>query len=469
MSEHVDSLWEGVCLHLQAKLSKDMFDRWIRVIRPVSWSQDVLTLEVANDFYVWWLAENYIPMIRLAVAASCGRDVRIELVVSADAPKVPDLRPKDSVRNERPAAQAGRSPAVKSVRGAPRFLSPLNPSFTFGNFVVGSSNMFAHTASLSVAKAPGKAYNPLLIYGGPSLGKTHLMHAIGQHIAEMSACAHVCYLSAEAFLNEYIEAMREQKFHEFRSKFRSMDVLLIDDIQFLAGRDRIQEEFFHTFNELHNAHKQIVMTSDRPPAEVPGLEMRLVSRFEWGVITQIEPPDYETRVAILRKKAERFPTPVPDKILLAIAERIQTDVRALEGALNSVASYAALHGRPLGDSEFENLLRHAAARQARQAPSFEQIQKTVADYYDLRMADLTGRRRMASVALPRQVAMYLCRTLTPHSFPAIGESFGRNHATVLHACRLVDRKIKGDAGFRQAVSAIRSRLGVENSPRITCE
>lgn len=464
MSEHVDSLWEGVRLHLQAKLSADMFDRWIRVIRPVSWSQDVLTLGVANDFYVWWLAENYVPMIRLAVAAACGRDARIDLVVLPDAPPLPDLRAKVRDPGARASAEPGRTAAARPSRAAARFLSPLNPSFTFGNFVVGSSNMFAHTASLSVAKTPGKAYNPLLIYGGPSLGKTHLMHAVGHHIAETSARAHVCYLSAESFLNEYIEAMREQKFHEFRSKFRSMDVLLIDDIQFLAGRDRIQEEFFHTFNELHNAHKQIVMTSDRPPAEVPGLEMRLVSRFEWGVITQIETPDYETRVAILRKKAERFPSPVPDKIILAIAERIQTDIRALEGALNSVASYAALHGRPLGDAEFENLLRHAAARQSRQAPSFEQIQKIVADYYDLRLADLTGRRRMASVALPRQVAMYLCRTLTPHSFPSIGESFGRNHATVLHACRLVDRKIKSDAGFRQAVSSIRSRLGVENTP-----
>ena len=461
MSEQMDVLWREVIRHLEARLSKDVFDRWIRVIRPMSWAQDTLTLGVANDFYVWWLAENYVPMIRLAVATACGREARIELVVSPDAPKIPDAR---ALARESSALESVSTPsAAKPARRAARFVSPLNPNFTFGHFVVGSSNMFAHTASMSVAKAPGKAYNPLLVYGGPSLGKTHLMHAIGHQIAEGSPRAQVCYLSAEAFLNEYIEAMREQKFHEFRAKFRSMDVLLIDDIQFLAGRDRIQEEFFHTFNELHNAHKQIVMTSDRPPAEVPGLEQRLVSRFEWGVITQIEPPDYETRVAILRKKAERFPAPVPDKIVLAIAERIKTDIRALEGALNSVASYAALHGRPLGDTEFENLLRHAAARQSRQAPSFELIQKTVADYYDLRLTDLTGRRRMASVALPRQVAMFLCRTLTPHSFPTIGESFSRNHATVLHACRLVERKMKGDAAFRQAVSSLRSRLGAEKT------
>jgi chromosomal replication initiator protein len=319
--------------------------------------------------------------------------------------------------------------------------------------------MFAHTASMSVAQAPGKAYNPLLIYGGPSLGKTHLMHAIGHHVAQTHALSNVCYISTEAFLNEYIVAMDQKRFGDFRTKFRSMDLLLIDDIQFLAGKDRLQEEFFYTFNELHNAHKQIVMTCDRAPSEVTGLEQRLVSRFEWGVITQIESPDFETRVAILKKKAEHFTVPLPEKVILTIAERIRSDVRALEGALKSVASYASLHGRALSDDDLENVLRHAMTRQERQAPSFESIQKAVADYYDLRLADLTGRRRMASVAHPRQIAMFLSRTLTNQSLPVIGEAFGRNHATVLHAFRQIERRMKTDSSLRQTVSAIRSKLG----------
>lgn len=458
MGAACENIWREACKQLAARLSSDVYDRWVATIRPVSWEEDVLRLSVANDFYAWWLEENYLPMIRLAVAAVSGREPKIELVVDQAAHPVLSSDASGGAHAVvKPAAVAEKAPRKTS----PRFLSPLNPNFLFGNFVVGESNRFAHTASLSVAHAPGKAYNPLLIYGGPSLGKTHLMHAIGHQIAQSSPTAQVCYLSAEAFLNEYIEAMPNNEFNKFRQKYRSMDVLLIDDIQFLAGRTRIQEEFFHTFNELHNAHKQIVMTSDRPPSEVVGLEQRLVSRFAWGVITEIEPPDFETRVAILRMKAERFPAPVPDKVILAIAEKIHTDIRALEGALNSVASYASLHGRPLDDQQLENVLRHALSRQAVQAPSFDQIQKTVAEYYDLRPGDLTGPRRMASVALPRQVAMYLCRTLTPSSLPVIGEAFSRNHATVLYACRMVDQRVKSDASFRQAVSSLRSKLGAD--------
>lgn len=459
MSVTCTEIWGGACAHLKAKLTKEVYTKWIETIRPVALKDDTLVLAVANDYYVWWLEQNYLPVIRLAATAASGRTLRIELTVSEEAalPAAPA------------SATAAALPAPAAARGArrapPRPAAALNPNFTFGHFVVGSSNMFAHTASLTVAQAPGKAYNPLMIYGGPSLGKTHLMHAIGHHIAQTGSSSRICYISAEAFLNEYIEHMHQQKWGDFREKYRSMDVLLMDDIQFLAGKDRIQEEFFHTFNTLHNAHRQIVITCDRPPAEVPGLEQRLVSRFEWGVITQIEPPDYETRVAILKKKTERFPAPVPEKVLLTIAERIRTDIRALEGALNSVASYTALHGRPLGEEELENLLRHAMARQANAAPSFDRIQKTVADYYDLRLSDLTGRRRLATIALPRQVAMYLCRSLTPHSFPVIGEAFARNHATVLYACREIEGRMKKDAGFRQAISSLRSRLGAEQEAK----
>ena len=443
-------LWDDACRILGGKLSKDVYARWIAGIRPVACTAEQLVLAVANDFYVCWLEENYLPLIRMAVTAAGGTERDVVLRVDSSAPVA---RPSAPLVTE-PSKVEEKPPARKA-----KPLPALNPSFTFSTFVVGPSNLFSHTASMAVAQAPARAYNPLLIYGGPGLGKTHLMQAIGHHVSSSMKGANICYVSAEAFLNQFIEAIQSNQPNAFRRKFRGMDLLLIDDIHFLAGKDAIQEEFFHTFNELHNAHKQIVISSDRPPSEVPGLEPRLVSRFEWGCITQIEAPDLETRVAILRRKAESYHLPLPDKVLFYIAERIRNDIRALVGALTSVMAFASMNRSSLSDDELEAVLRHAVARAAPEPPSFEIVQKTVAEHFDLRVSDLTGRRRPNSVALPRQVAMYLCRTLTSHSLPVIGEAFARNHATVLHACRTVDDRMKSDPSFRHTVNHLRRQLG----------
>ena len=454
MDRACGELWDAACRILAGKLSGDVFARWIAGIRSVSCSDEQLVLAVANDFYVCWLEENYLPLIRMAVAAAGGRERHVLLQVDhhgkGTLPPAPPAAPRPSSL----ARTEEKAPARRS-----RLVAALNPSFTFSAFVVGPSNLFAHTASMAVAQAPARAYNPLLIYGGPGLGKTHLMQAIGHYVSSAQRGANICYVSAEAFLNEFIEAIQANQPNAFRRKFRGMDLLLIDDIHFLAGKDAIQEEFFHTFNELHNAHKQIVISSDRPPSEVPGLEPRLVSRFEWGCITQIEPPDLETRVAILRKKTEGYSLPLPDKVLFYIAERIRNDIRALGGALTSVMAFATMNRSSLSDDELETLLRHAVARATPEPPSFEIVQKAVAEHFDLRVSDLTGRRRPNSVALPRQVAMYLCRSLTAHSLPVIGEAFARNHATVLYACRTVEDRMKSDPSFRHTVNHLRRQLG----------
>ena len=443
------ALWEESCKHLSRKLSTDVFNRWIAVIRPLSYTDDRLVLSVANDFYVCWLEENYLPLIRSAAQVVTGRDTEIVLQVDQKLASAPA------------AKSAAPAEAAKAPRKSTRFVSPLNPKLTFGSFVVGSSNNFAHAASMAVAQSLAKAYNPLLIYGGAGLGKTHLMQAIGNHVAATVKNAQVCYLSAEAFLNEYIDALQGGKIPAFRKKYRTTDLLLIDDIHFLAGKDRIQEEFFHTFNALHDAHKQIVLSSDRPPSDVQGLEPRLVSRFEWGVSTQIEPPDLETRVAILKKKMETFLVALPDPVLFFIAEHIRSNIRRMEGALKSVAAYASLSGKPLTEETMESLLRDTLDRSAAAAPTVDVIQKAVAEHFDLRLADMTSKRRPQSIALPRQVAMYLCRTLTSQSLPSIGDSFGRNHATVIHACRQVTDRMRNDPSFRQSVHLIRHRLGAD--------
>lgn len=451
MDRTLEEIWTVACRHLSGKLSKDVYARWIAVIRPAALKADELMLSVANDFYVCWLEENYLPLIRAAVAIAAGRELQIRLSVTHTAPRLPEM----------PVAPAAPVPPVRSSATAPRSTPALNPKLTFASFVVGPSNNFAHAACLAVAQSPAKAYNPLLIYGGAGLGKTHLMQAIGHHVATSSRTAQICYLSAEAFLNEYIDCLQEQRIASFRKKYRGMDLLLIDDIHFLASKKQIQEEFFHTFNALYHANKQIVFSSDRPPSEVEGLDTRLVSRFEWGVTTQIEPPDMETRVAILKKKCDSIPSPVPDDVVFFIAENVRSNIRRLEGALQSVAAYASLNGKPVTRELAESVLRDTLDKLAIAVPSFDSIQKAVAEHFDIRLADMTSKRRPQSIALPRQVAMYLCRRLTQQSLPSIGDAFGRNHATVIHACRLVDQRIKRDSSFRQSVQAVCRQLGVD--------
>ena len=335
----------------------------------------------------------------------------------------------------------------------------LNPRYTFDSFVVGPNNNFSHAAALAVAQSPAKAYNPLFIYGGVGLGKTHLMQAIGHSSSTSGKGSKVSYITCEQFTNDFIQAIQNSSMVKFRKKYRQVDVLLIDDIQFLAGKERMQDEFFHTFNTLFDAHKQIVLSSDRPAAEIANLETRLVSRFEWGLVTELQPPALETRIAILKKKAALIDVKLSDQVIEFIAEKIRTNIRRLEGALIRVASYASLTGKEVNRDALESLLRDALHEEARHTITIESIQKKVAEHFDIRFADMTSRRRPQNVAFPRQVAMYLSRTLTSRSLADIGESFGgRDHGTVMHACKLIEKRTTKDQRLRQTVSYLEQSL-----------
>ena len=335
----------------------------------------------------------------------------------------------------------------------------LNPRNRFEAFVVGSNNQFAHAAALAVSQSPAKSYNPLFIYGGVGLGKTHLMQAIGQETIERRENQKVMYLSSERFTNEFIDAIQHNMLVKFRKRYRQTDVLLIDDIQFLAGKERSQEEFFHTFNTLFDGRKQIVLSSDRPASEIANLEQRLVSRFECGLTTELEPPDKETRMAILRKKAETFHIELAQDILDFLVQRVRTNVRRLEGALMRVASYQSLSGLKISLATVEQLLRDILQEEAKKTVTIDQIQEKVAEHFDVRLADMTGRRRSANIALPRQVAMYLVRHHTKASLQEIGDAFGgRDHGTVLHACKTVSVRMKKEDQVRQAIARLDTQL-----------
>ena len=335
----------------------------------------------------------------------------------------------------------------------------LNPRNTFESFVVGPNNEIAHAAALAVAQAPARTYNPLFIYGGVGLGKTHLMQAIGQYVWTKKRNVKVIYVSSELFINEFIDAIQHSNLVKFRKRYRQVDLLLIDDIQFLGGKERSQEEFFHTFNTLFDGHKQIVLSSDRPASEIANLEHRLVSRFEWGLTAELQPPDIETRMAILRKKARGMQIILRDEVFQFLASRIRTNVRRLEGALMRVASFASLSGRELTQEVVEHLLKDILQEEGRHSVTIEQIQRRVAEHFDVRVADMTSKRRPASIAFPRQVAMYLARELTKASLNEIGDAFGgRDHGTVLHACKLVKKRMAEQDNIRQTISFIDSSL-----------
>jgi len=444
-NHQASSLWNKACKHLREALHPDVYSRWIAVIQAADLTDDTLTLTVDNDFYQTWLEDNYLPLIQNALVAVHGSELKINFTVSPTVPCAELAEPRKKSIRERLGRRPGPKPA-------------LNANFTFEEFIVGPSNAFAHAASLAVAQAPARAYNPLFIYGGVGLGKTHLMEAIGHHVLETSR-ATVCYISSEAFLNEYIDALQNRSLILFRKKYRNTDLLLIDDIHFLASKERLQEEFFHTFNTLFDAHKQIVMTSDRPASEITGLEQRLVSRFEWGLVTELESPDLETRIAILRHKQEKASVKLADELVLFIAENIVSNVRRLEGALVRAISYAALTGKPLTMEALQYLLRDTLSQEKQQEISFATIQKAVAEHYDVRLADMSSKRRPRAISVPRQVAMYLCRRLTRSSLPEIAGAFSKTHATVLYAYKTIDNRMDVESDLRQDVRQISQKLG----------
>jgi chromosomal replication initiator protein len=444
MASH-EQVWKEASKVLQGMLNPDLFTRWFVPIKPVEISDGALVLGVANEFYQIWLQDNFLPLVREAVNQSSKQPLLVKFVV-AKGQKESGLSRDPGHSDKRPAAR-------------PALDFRLNPRYTFESFVVGPNNNFAHAAALAVSTSPAKAYNPLFLYGGVGLGKTHLMQAIGHSVATSAKAGKVCYMTCEQFTNEFIQGIQNSTLTKFRKKYRQTDVLLIDDIHFLSGKERMQEEFFHTFNCLFDAHKQIVLSSDRPAAEIANLESRLVSRFEWGLVTELQPPALETRIAILKNKAAALEVKLPEQVIEFLATKIRTNIRRLEGALVRVASYTSLTGKEITLDSLETLLRDALHEEAKRTLSIDAIQKKVAEHFDIRLADMTSRRRPQNVAFPRQVAMFLSRTLTDQSLVDIGESFGgRDHGTVMHACKLIETKMGKDQRLRQTVSYLLQAL-----------
>ena len=461
MEDNFALIWKHITDAIRPEVSGDTFKRWFKEIQMLTANETEVTLRVPNNIYQLWIETNYMGLLQSSILKVLGSPRKIHFTMAS----LPDKGELDGEFNA-PAAKTG-APSESASIGKQNATAAqnsstatgMNPRNTFDSFVVGANNQFAHAAALAVAQNPAKTYNPLFVYGGVGLGKTHLMHAIGQHVAGAKKSAKVMYLSSEKFTNEFIDAIQNSKLVKFRNKYRQADVLLIDDIQFLAGKERSQEEFFHTFNTLFDGHKQIILSSDRPPSEIQNLEGRLVSRFEWGLTAELQPPDIETRMAILQKKAQALQVKLDPKIFEFLAQRIKTNVRRLEGALMRVASFASLSGRELTPDAIEHLLKDILQEEARRAITIEQIQRKVAEHYDVRLADMTSKRRPANIAFPRQVAMYLARELTKTSLSEIGDAFGgRDHGTVLHAHRLVKERMEGDEKVRQVVSFLDNQL-----------
>ncbi len=441
-------VWAEISSALRAEVTPDIFDRWFKDTELVELEPEHITIRVPNEIYRYWIEDNYLDPLRAAVllVLKSAHEVRFTSAGRAD---VPDPEPE--------RVRMARGPVEEDPADRP-IANGFNPKNTFETFVVGANNEFVAAACRAISENPGKVYNPLFFYGGVGLGKTHLMHAVGQRLLQAKK-ARVAYITSEKFTNEFIDAIQTGTLVRFRKRYRQMDVLLIDDIHFFAGKERSQEEFFHTFNTLFDGHKQIVLSSDRPPSEIGNLEPRLVSRFEWGLTAELQPPDVETRLAILRKKAADMNSKVPAEVLEYIADRIRTNVRRLEGAFLRVASFMSLSGGKLTEDRIETLLKDILQEEARRSVNVEQIQKRVAEHFDVRFADMTSKRRPASIAFPRQIAMYLTRELTKMSLVEIGESFGgRDHGTVLHAHRLVKDRISSDNKIRHVVKFLADHL-----------
>jgi len=422
---------------------------WFSPIKFVSLSADTLVLEVPNKFFKAWLLDRYMNLITAGIQKATGRELKIDFVLSDEVDAVVQKPRSEGEKKEAKPFW----PFARTSQDAAKEIG-LSPKYTFDSFVIGPSNRFAHAASLAVSESPAKAYNPLFIYGGVGLGKTHLMHAVGQNVLHRTPKAKVLYISSEEFTNQLIGSIQNRSTQKFREKYRGVDVLLIDDIQFIAGKEATQEEFFHTFNALYDAHKQIVVSSDSPPKEIRGLEERLISRFLYGIVTDIQPPDFETRIAILKKKSEKETIALPEDVFYFLAEKVKTNIRELEGALIRVVAYAKLIGREISAELAKEVLRDMIIEGEKKV-TIDLIQRRVSDFFDIKLSDMRAKKRSRAIAYPRQIAMYLARQLTDFSLPEIGDQFGgRDHTTVIHACDKVENDLKAKSGLKQTVDKL---------------
>jgi chromosomal replication initiator protein len=445
--------WDQILTRIETKVNRHSFHTWFK---PTSFLDDAgasISVRVPNPLFINWLTKHYSVVISEALVEVRRPEVAIVYVPDDANPVAPGTidtaQVADAGRAETSLPPAEGEAADDSAVGA---LGGLTPRYTFDTFIVGPSNQFAHAACRAVAEAPSRSYNPLFIYGGVGLGKTHLMHAVGQYVLQHNPNLKLTYISSERFMNEMINALRYDRILDFRERYRSVDVLLVDDIQFVSGKEGTQTEFFHTFNALYDAQKQIVLSSDHPPHEIPNLEERLRSRFEWGLIADIQAPDIETKVAILKRKAEAEAVPLPDNVAMYIAGRIKSNIRELEGSLIRLIAYASLTGREISLELTQEVLRNTIDTENR-AITIESIQKFVSEYYQLKVNELKSRNNSKSVAMPRQVAMYLCKTLTHASLPEIGRSFGgKHHSTVIHSIRKVEELRRVDKDFNNTIA-----------------
>ena len=438
MTVDISNIWDKILDYTKQEIGERAFENWFTQAKLSSVTDDAFIIQVPSNFFKDWIYDHYRDILNIAVLKTIGKVMPIQFEVKELSKLKTPMSSKKTFALERPQKKSFY----------------LNPRYTFEGFVVGSSNRFAHAATMAIAESPAKAYNPLFIYGGVGLGKTHLMQAACHYISETNRDMKLFYTSSESFTNELINAIQNRTTPKFREKYRNVDVLLIDDIHFIAGKDATQEEFFHTFNTLYDAHKQIVLSSDRSPKTIPGMEERLVSRFEWGLVTDVQVPDLETRMAILKKKAERNNTSLPEDVLYFIAENIKTNIRELEGALIKLIAYASLENKHISLALTKEVLRDVLYEKEKRI-SVEAIQKKVAAYFDIKVSELKAKKRHKQISYPRQVAMYLSRELTNLTLPAIGEHFGgRDHSTVIHACEKIQKELKKNQNVKNLINRL---------------
>jgi chromosomal replication initiator protein len=443
----IDELWHKALKQLRERIGDKNFETWIEPIKLIGGQKNEITLAVPNKFFRDWLTEHFVSQMEDVLSSLSDQSITVLLKI-------------DNQMQTQETVEKGDKKEDRE-RAKPQRTNNLIPKYTFENFVIGASNQFAHAASAAVANQPGEHYNPLFIYGGVGLGKTHLVNAIGHKAVEKRRGLKVLYLSSESFMNELIGSLRRDKMDEFKTKFRNIDLLILDDVQFIAGKERTQEEFFHTFNSLYETHKQIVITSDKFPKDIPGLEDRLRNRFEWGLIADIQPPDMETRVAILGKKAEAEGVQLPHEVAIFLASSIDSNVRELEGSLTRLGAFASLTKSTITIDLAKEVL-HNTLKGSQKEVTVESIQKTICEYFNIKIADLKAKRRTKNVALPRQVAMYLCRKYTETSFPAIGYKFGgRDHSTVIHASKTIEKRLRDDTSMQTTIEKIERNLNIK--------